>query len=85
VNIVKLGVVVLAPITAAFGPFIAMGQIQVVAERLFPFQRGLCHAYWAPNFWALYSFLDRVAIHRKRGCFAKLIGSGTYTWIGNYK
>jgi alpha-1,3-glucosyltransferase len=73
VNIVKLGVVVLAP----------MGQIQVVAERLFPFQRGLCHAYWAPNFWALYSFLDRVAIHRKPGSFSKLISSGTYTWIGD--
>jgi alpha-1,3-glucosyltransferase len=64
VNTVKLGAVVLTPIAAAFGPFIALGQIQVVAERLFPFQRGLCHAYWAPNFWALYSFLDRVAIHR---------------------
>ena len=85
VNIVKLGVVVLAPIAVAFGPFIAMGQIQIVAERLFPFQRGLCHAYWAPNFWALYSFLDRVAIHRMGRYFVKLIASGTYTGIGNSK
>ena len=65
INIIKLGTVVVTTLAIAFGPFIALGQIDVLVKRLFPFQRGLCHAYWAPNFWALYSFADRVAIQRR--------------------
>ncbi|PQE14336.1 hypothetical protein CJF30_00006924 [Rutstroemia sp. NJR-2017a BBW] len=61
-NAIKLGVSIAAVFGAAFGPFVYFGQMPQLLERLFPFGRGLCHAYWAPNIWALYSFADRVLI-----------------------
>jgi alpha-1,3-glucosyltransferase len=63
-NCIKLGIGLAAVFGAAFGPFAAWGQIPQLLNRLFPFSRGLCHAYWAPNVWAIYSFADRVLIYR---------------------
>ncbi|KAI9288125.1 glycosyltransferase family 57 protein [Umbelopsis sp. AD052] len=61
-NFVKLGATVAAVFAISLGPFVYMGQIPQLLSRLFPFTRGLCHAYWAPNFWALYAGADRVLI-----------------------
>ncbi|GME86306.1 unnamed protein product [Ambrosiozyma monospora] len=62
INLVKLGSVVLSIFAIAFGPFAYYGVLPQLFARLFPFSRGLTHAYWAPNIWAIYSFIDRVLI-----------------------
>ena len=59
----QLGSITFAIFAISFGPF--WNQLPAVLRQMFPFQRGLCHAYWAPNFWPLYIMVDK---------FLKLIG-----------
>ncbi|KAI8988011.1 glucosyltransferase [Mycotypha africana] len=57
-----LGGSVIAVFVLSFGPFLYYRQLPAVFQRLFPFTRGLCHAFWAPNFWSVYAGIDRMLI-----------------------
>jgi alpha-1,3-glucosyltransferase len=71
-NCVRLGTALVVVFAAAFGPYLYWGQLSQLLSRLFPFSRGLCHAYWAPNIWAVYSFADRVLIHSGSDPYSKM-------------
>jgi alpha-1,3-glucosyltransferase len=47
--LVQIGTVVIGVTAVSLGPFLYLGQGQQLFARLFPFTRGLMHAYWAPK------------------------------------
>ena len=70
----SLAVTVASVVAVAVAPLISTGQLTAAVGRMFPFGRGLVHAYWAPNIWALYLFTDRLIAK----LFGVVVPSGTH-------
>ncbi|ORX33434.1 glycosyl transferase [Kockovaella imperatae] len=62
----QIGFVTVLVSAMSLGPFLALGQGPQLLSRLFPFTRGLNHAYWAPNAWADITLVDRVLYQASR-------------------
>ncbi|CAO3620418.1 unnamed protein product [Cunninghamella blakesleeana] len=84
---ILLGASVISIFGISLAPFVMTGQANALLSRLFPFTRGLCHAYWAPNIWALYAGLDRflIIVSKLLGWSfnASALGSMTRGYVGD--
>jgi alpha-1,3-glucosyltransferase len=71
ISIFKMGSMVILVFSLSFLPFLMENpreNLKQILSRLFPFERGLTHSYWAPNIWSFYNFMDLILV--------KLLGVG---------
>ena len=60
-NLSCLALIVITGFAVAFAPFVWLGQLTQVLQRIFPFDRGLIHwPFYTPNFWTLYTLVDQI-------------------------
>ncbi|PFH34398.1 ALG6, ALG8 glycosyltransferase family protein [Besnoitia besnoiti] len=61
-RVAKLAALLIAFSLLVLAPFVTTGQLRDLLSRLFPFGRGLLHAQWSANVWALYAAADRLLL-----------------------